>query len=126
MSRTIPTINTARLTLRAMGPGDFDRFAAIWADPDVVRFIGAEPWDRAKSWASFLRNAGHWQMTGYGQWAVEIHATKQMVGQVGFFQGMRGYGDDFDTFPEAGWVLTPEAQGKGFGLEAPNLHWPNC
>ena len=36
MSRHVPTINTARITLRAMRPEDFDRFAEIWAMPEVV------------------------------------------------------------------------------------------
>lgn len=27
-------------------------------------------------------------------------------------------GEDFDTFPEAGWVLAPEAHGQGYGFEA--------
>ncbi|MEP2891244.1 GNAT family N-acetyltransferase [Tateyamaria sp.] len=117
MSRTIPTINTARATLRAMRPGDFDRFAEIWAMPEVVRYIGAIPRSRDESWNAFLRNAGHWQVSGFGQWAVEDQASKTMVGQVGFFYGARGLGEDFNLAPEAGWVLCPNVQGKGLGGE---------
>ena len=117
MSRTVPTINTARATLRAMRASDFDRFAEIWAKPEVVRYIGADPRSRDVSWNAFLRNAGHWQVTGFGQWAVEDHTSAAMVGQVGFFYGARGLGADFDAMPEAGWVLAPEAQGKGLGTE---------
>ncbi|NRB04192.1 MAG: GNAT family N-acetyltransferase [Rhodobacteraceae bacterium] len=118
MSRVIPTINTARLTLRAFRAEDFDRFAEIWASPEVTRYIGAEPRARNTSWDMFLRNAGHWQMTGFGQWAIEDHATKALIGQAGFFHGMRGLGEDFDAHPEAGWVLAPEAQNQGYGWEA--------
>ena len=117
MSRTVPTINTTRATLRMMRPGDFDRFAEIWAMPEVVRYIGARPRNRDESWNAFLRNAGHWQVTGFGQWAVEDQAGKEMVGQVGFFYGARGLGEDFNTAPEAGWVLCPSAQGRGLGSE---------
>ena len=118
MSRTIPTINTSRLTLRAMAPQDFDRFAEIWAMPEVVRYVGGAPWSRAQAWASFLRNAGQWQVTGFGQWAIVDQASKQMIGQTGFFHGARELGEDFDHCPEAGWILTPEAQGQGIGREA--------
>lgn len=118
MSRTIPTINTSRLVLRAMRPQDFERYAEIWADEVVVRHVGGKPWDRPRAWSSFLRNAGHWQMTGYGQWAIEPHGAGQMMGQVGFFFGSRALGDDFDRVPEAGWVMHPDAQGHGFGREA--------
>lgn len=118
MNRHVPTINTARVTLRAMRPGDFDRFAEIWAMPDVTRHIGGAPRSRDMSWKAFLGNAGHWQMTGFGQWAIEDHATKEIIGQVGFFYGARGLGEDFDSIPEAGWVLVPNAQGKGLAREA--------
>jgi RimJ/RimL family protein N-acetyltransferase len=118
MSRTIPTINTPRLTLRGMRREDFGRFAEIWAQPEVVTHISGKPWPRARSWDAFLRNAGHWQIAGFGQWAVQIHGQQTMAGQTGFFFGSRGLGDDFDPYPEAGWVLDPAFQGQGFGLDA--------
>jgi RimJ/RimL family protein N-acetyltransferase len=117
MSRHVPTINTARTTLRAMRPGDFDRFARIWAMPEVTRYIGGEPRSRDTSWNAFLNIAGHWQVTGFGQWGIEAHSTKRLIGQAGFFYGARGLGSEFDSVPEAGWVLEPEAQGQGLGLE---------
>ncbi|MEL6467377.1 MAG: GNAT family N-acetyltransferase [Pseudomonadota bacterium] len=118
MARHVPTINTARVTLRAMRPGEFDRFAEIWAMPEITHYVGGSPRARDASWKSFLNIAGHWQVTGFGQWGIEDHSTKQLVGQVGFFYGARGLGDDFDSVPEAGWVLAPEAQGRGLGIEA--------
>lgn len=118
MVRAIPTINTQRLTLRAMRPQDFDRFAEIWASPDVVSFIGGQPQTRDEAWGKFLRNAGHWQMTGFGQWAIEEHRTKQMIGQTGFFFGARGFGEDFDSRAEVGWIVVPDRQGQGYGREA--------
>ncbi len=118
MSRTIPTINTKRLTLRAMRAEDFARFAEIWAMPEVVTHIAGKPRSKAQSWDAFLRNAGHWQISGFGQWAIQPRSMRQMAGQCGFFFGSRGLGEDFDPFPEAGWVLAPDAQGMGLGLEA--------
>jgi len=118
MSRTIPTINTPRITLRAMRREDFPRFADIWAMPQVVAHISGKPWPKARSWDAFLRNAGHWQIVGFGQWAVQVHGGQDMSGQAGFFYGSRGLGDDFDPYPEAGWVLEPGSHGQGLGLEA--------
>ncbi len=118
MIRSTPNINTSRLALRGMRPEDFDRYAEIWSMPDVVRNIGGAPWDRRRAWESFLRNAGHWQMPGFGQWAVVDLRSRTMIGQVGFFYGSQELGDDFDSFPQAGWLLVPEAQGNGFALEA--------
>ncbi|MEM6940547.1 MAG: GNAT family N-acetyltransferase [Pseudomonadota bacterium] len=118
MSRTIPTINTARVILRAMRPEDFPRFAEIWAMPAVVAHITGKPRSKAQSWDAFLRNAGHWQVTGFGQWAVQQHGTPTMSGQTGFFYGSRGLGEDYDPYPEAGWVLSKDVQGRGIGTDA--------
>lgn len=118
MNRSVPIINTARVSLRPMRPEDFDRFADIWADPDVVSEIRGGPRTRAESWDAFLRNAGHWQMTGFGQWAIWEARRREMVGQTGFFFANRQLGDDFDNYPEAGWVLATEAQGQGLAREA--------
>ncbi len=118
MSRTIPTINTPRITLRAMRREDFPRFAEIWATPEVVAHITGKPWPKTRSWDAFLRNAGHWQIVGFGQWAIQVHGQANMVGQTGFFFGSRGFGEDFDPYPEAGWVLDPSVHGQGLGLEA--------
>lgn len=118
MSRAVPTINTHRLTLRSMRAEDFGRFAQIWSMPEVVEHINGEPWPASKAWDAFLRNAGHWQITGFGQWAVQRHRAADFSGQVGFFHGKRGLGDDFDRFPEAAWVLCPDAQRQGLGMEA--------
>ncbi|THH38299.1 N-acetyltransferase [Aliishimia ponticola] len=114
--RAIPTIRTARLTLRAMRLQDFERFAEIWRDPSVVAHLGGVPWDEPRAWASFLRNAGHWQMVGYGQWAIEPHGTREMVGQVGFFVDRTD--EAASPWPEAGWMLHPDAQGQGLGIDA--------
>lgn len=118
MLRNIPTINTARVTLRGMRREDFERYAEIWANPEVVTHIKSKPWPRARSWDAFLRNAGHWQIAGFGQWAVQIHSQATIAGQAGFFYGSRGLGEDFDPFPEAGWLLDPAFQGLGYGLDA--------
>ncbi|MBO9435425.1 GNAT family N-acetyltransferase [Ruegeria sp. R13_0] len=118
MIRSTPMINTARLTLCAMRPEDFERFAEIWRDPCVTRHIGGTPRSRGEAWDSFLRNAGHWQMAGFGQWGVLQQSNRKLIGQAGFFYGNRAMGEDFDTYPEAGWVLAPEAQGLGLGYEA--------
>ena len=118
MSRTIPTINTSTVTLRGMRREDFPRFAEIWETQEVVAHITGVPRARALSWDSFLRNAGHWQIAGFGQWGIQVHGQPDIAGHTGFFFGSRGLGDDFDPYPEAGWVLAPEYQGKGYGRDA--------
>lgn len=118
MIRSIPNINTARLVMRGMRPEDFERFADIWTDPEVVRHLETEPWSRGRAWDAFLRNAGHWEMTGFGQWALIEQSSRRLIGQAGFFFGSCAMGEDFDPYPEAFWVLASEGQGVGLGYEA--------
>jgi len=81
----IPLIDTPRLVLRGHRPDDFEIYASMWANPALTRFIGdgsIKP--RAEAWTSFLRQVGHWQMMGFGNWGVEEKASARQVGTIGF------------------------------------------
>lgn len=114
----VPELNTPRLRLRGLGLADFPRFAALWADPAMIRHILSAPRSQGDSWRAFLANAGSWALCGHGQWAICRHDSGTMIGHTGFFFGKRGLGADFDSVPECGWVLAPEAWGQGYGREA--------
>lgn len=116
--RTIPTIRTARLTLRAMRSEDFQRFSDMWTQCDPGHDVIGQPLDETRAWGAFLRNAGHWQVTGFGQWAVEPHGIRRLMGLAGFCLGRAGLGEDFDAYPEAGWLLHPDVQGQGLAADA--------
>ena len=114
----IPQLVTDRLILRGLEKDDFPAFAAVWQEPEVVRFIGAKPRPLSESWGVFLRIAGSWVINGLGQWAITRRSDGRYLGQCGFFFAMRGLGEDFDGVPEAGWVLTTDVHGQGLGREA--------
>ncbi len=118
MIRTIPNINTSRLTLRSMRLEDFDRFAEIWSSQATEQHAAGGPWSRPRAWEAFLRNAGHWYMAGFGEWAIEERGSRQMIGQVGFRFAGTEFGADFDAYPETSAILDPKAQRKGLGTEA--------
>lgn len=118
MNRAIPNINTARLTLRAHRPEDFDRYARILADPDIADASTEDPRARGEAWEAFLRNAGHWQMTGFGEWAIEARGDRRVVGKTGFQFVDRNLGGDYDAYPEASATLVPELWGQRLGIEA--------
>lgn len=109
-------IETTRLVLRPHAIADFDEVAAMWADPEVVRFIGGVPSTRGESWARLLRYIGHRAALGYGFWAIRDRAGRY-VGELGFADFHRDVEPAFDV-PEAGWVLAPWAHGQGFAREA--------
>ena len=113
----IPTLETERLILRPHHPEDFDDCAAMWANPDVVRYIGGKPFTREEVWSRLLRYAGHWQWLGFGFWALEEKATGAFAGELGFAEFMRDLDPPIVGTPEVGWVLAPHAHGKGYATE---------
>jgi RimJ/RimL family protein N-acetyltransferase len=115
---TAPRIKTPRLLLRPHRLEDFDAFVAMWADPEVTRFIGGGPSSRENSWSRLLRYAGHWSMLGFGFWAIEDKATGRFVGELGFHEMRRELVPAIEGTPEMGWTLVPAAQGRGLASEA--------
>lgn len=115
---TSRTITTDRLTLTPHALGDFADLAAMWRDPQVVRFLGGAPFSEEESWARLLRYAGSWSLLGFGFWAVRASDDGSYIGDVGFLEGRRSGVDGFHGDPEIGWSLNVAAQGKGFASEA--------
>ena len=112
----VPEIETDRLRLRGFALKDFEPFVAMWADPEVVRYIGGKPRSEAESWGAFLRYQGTWPIFGYGFWSV-LDRAGAYCGCLGFMHARRGFAD-LDGTPECGWVQARAAQGQGYGREA--------
>lgn len=112
-----PRLESERLILRQFTVKDFPTLADFWADPEVVRFIGGEPQSAEVSWNRLLRYIGHWQVLGYGYWAVFEKHTDRYIGSFGLQEAKRELTPALDL-PEAGWALTPTVHGKGYATEA--------
>lgn len=90
----------------------------MWSDPLVTRFTVGRPQTREEVWARLLRYVGHWEVLGYGYWAVRERASGRFVGEVGFAHFMRDVVPSLGDAPEAGWVLLPWSHGQGLATEA--------
>jgi len=114
------TIETERLLLRPHRPEDHAAATTLWADPIVTRYTSGRPQSAEESWSRLMRYAGHWAMLGFGYWAVVEQKTGRYVGDVGLSSFLRDLPDrlNFNTAPEAGWVLSPAVHGKGYATEA--------
>jgi RimJ/RimL family protein N-acetyltransferase len=109
---TTPTLETERLWLRAFREEDLDAYAAICADPEVMRYLGdGRALSRADAWRQMALIIGHWTLRGYGLWAVEERATGDLIGRLGFFnpEGWPGF--------ELGWMLRRASWGRGYATE---------
>jgi RimJ/RimL family protein N-acetyltransferase len=113
-----PTLETSRLRLRAYRLDDFEAYAPMWAEPQVVRFIGGKPMPREAAWIRFLRHVGLWRYLGFGFFALEERASGAFVGEAGFHDLRRTIVPSNEGTMEAGWALVPAMQGRGFAEEA--------
>lgn len=108
---TGPVIQTERLTLRPIAMEDFPRWAEMMADPEAARFLGgAQP--AATAWRGFMTMAGAWSLTGVSMFSVIERDSGLWLGRIGPWRPHGWPGT------EVGWGLHPEAQGKGYGVEA--------
>ncbi len=106
-----PWIETERLILRPTAMSDFPRWAELMADPEAARYIGGvQP--RATVWRGLMTMAGAWALTGVSMFSVLDRDTGQWLGRIGPWQPEGWPG------PEVGWGLHPDAQGRGYALEA--------
>lgn len=100
--------------MRPLQSSDLDALAAIWADPEVTRFLPSRgipiPKENAeKSLKSFTE---HWQRRGYGVWAIIENDSSQMVG----YCGLR-YLDEMNEV-EVLYGLTKAYWGRGIATQA--------
>jgi RimJ/RimL family protein N-acetyltransferase len=104
--------------LRAFDHADFDAYAAMWQEAEVVRFIGGAPLTREAAWSRFLRQMGAWHYLEFGFFAIEDKATGAFIGEAGFHDLHRIITPSIEGTLEAGWVLSSAAHGKGIAEEA--------
>ncbi len=109
----IPKIITKRLILRGFQEEDLDAYAEMSGSEEVMRYIGTgKPMSRSESWRGMATILGHWQLRGYGMWAVEERQSGEMLGRVGLWnpEGWPGL--------EIGWTIRRAFWGRGFATEA--------
>jgi RimJ/RimL family protein N-acetyltransferase len=108
-----PTLETERLRLRPVTADDLDHFAGLYADPDVMRFIGTRgPLTRDQSRERLDFMVDHWRWHGFGMWAVLLKADGAFAGRC----GLRFM--DHTTEIELGYTLRKEYWGQGIATEA--------
>ncbi|HET9654399.1 MAG TPA: GNAT family N-acetyltransferase [Kineosporiaceae bacterium] len=108
-------LTTDRLILRRWRDGDREPFAAMNADPEVVRHLRGSL-DRASSDAFLDRIEAGFARHGFGLWAVEAEATGQFLGFTGL--AVQTFPAHFTPAVEVGWRFARHAWGHGYATEA--------
>jgi RimJ/RimL family protein N-acetyltransferase len=100
--------------LRGWKAGDRAPFAAMNADPTVMRYFAA-PLTESETNAMLERNAAHFEQYGFGLWAVELSSTGEFIGFIGL--SVPQFEAPFTPCVEIGWRLAAQHWNKGFATE---------
>lgn len=108
-----PILETERLLVRRFGPDDLEPFAALCADPRVMRYVGDGrplPRSEVERWIAVCQQK--YADRGYGTSAVFEKSTGRFIGYCGV---VRAPGNDFD---ELIYVYHVDTWGSGYATEA--------
>lgn len=105
---------TPRLALRVWQPRHRAPFAAMNADPDVMRYFPSLL-TREESDASIDHWLGQFAERGWSNWAVERRDTGEFIGFIGLSVPRRSL--PFSPCVEIGWRLRREAWKHGYATE---------
>lgn len=106
----IPTLTTARLTLRAGSPADAAPLGRFMESPRAAGIGGPYPASAAAAWIA--DDANNWATRGSGMWIVTLTETGEAIGRIGALHHP-GWPE-----PELGWHLFDGFEGQGFAFEA--------
>lgn len=109
----IPLIETPHLFLRAWSPEDAPVLFEILQEKDILQYFpNPNPPPRTKADAYIAHQQAHWELYGYGHWAVVTRDDGQVVGWCGL-----------EYLPELGetevaYLLSKRVWGRGFATDA--------
>lgn len=108
-------VTTPRLVLRRWQPDDLDPFAALNADPEVMRYFPST-YERAATATTITNWEAKIDHQGFGLWAVERVQDGVLLGMAGLNPVPPGIITGGGL--EVGWRLARHAWGHGYATEA--------
>jgi ribosomal-protein-alanine N-acetyltransferase len=113
MSVEIPTLQTARLTLRPLEAEDAQVLLRIYQVEGVLQYFpNPAPPPLEKVQKFIAGQAKHWAEYGYGNWGILPAGANQIIGWVGL-----QYVPELDE-TEVGYLLNRPFWGQGYATEA--------
>jgi ribosomal-protein-alanine N-acetyltransferase len=120
-------LETERLLLRAPVPEDAEALAPMYADPEVMRYVGdGRPLTRAETERSVKRMIQRWEADGFGLFTTVRKDDRAVIGRVGLLvwnadtwePTTRAESQNGRTEVEVGYTLGRDYWGCGYATEA--------
>ena len=106
-------LQTKRLLLREMDPGDLDALLRVLGDVENMRFYPCA-FDAARVRDWIMRNRRRYREDGFGLWALCLRDSGEVIGDCGLtLQNIGG-----QTLPEIGYHVRRDLQRRGYAREA--------
>lgn len=108
-------LETKRLILRRLEPGDLDNLYALYRDPEVRRYFpeGTLTLEETREELEWFLN-GHPEHPELGLWATILKENRRFIGRCGLLP----WTIDGKYEVEVAYLLAKEYWGKGLGTEA--------
>jgi len=105
-------IETERLIVRTWMPNDASALAAIYGDPDTMKYIlsGAKTLEQTRVAIAQMIEAQ--ERDGCSMWPVVLKENSELIGSCGLMK------TDEAQVLELGFAFAPQARGKGYAYEA--------
>jgi len=104
-------LETERLRFRHWREADVDPLYDFYRDPQSQAVYGSD-FSRADIWRRVGLIIGHFQLRGFGLYALEDKASGELAGYAGLW-----FPDGWDDV-EVGYGIAPQFRGRGFATEA--------
>lgn len=105
-------LETGRLRLRPFEHDDWRAMHEHFSDEECTRFTFRRALTEAGTWRAMASMVGHWQLRGYGPYAVAEKSTGIVLGTVGLWYPLEW------PEPEIKWALARRHWGRGYASEA--------
>jgi [ribosomal protein S5]-alanine N-acetyltransferase len=123
----VVSLDTDRLLLRAPVPDDAEALAPMYADPEVMRYVGdGRTLTRTETERSVRRMIERWRADGFGLFTTVRKDDGAVIGRVGLLiwntdtwePTTRAEAQNGPTEVEVGYTLGRDFWGQGYATEA--------
>ena len=108
-------LESERLILRQFEDDDWRDLHRYYSDTQAMTFTQGRALNEGETWRVMCSMIGHWQLRGFGPYALEEKSSGSVLGTVGLW-----YPNDWPE-PEIKWGLARQFWGNGFASEAASL-----